>query len=787
MCSSDLQWNTVDIPENDTSYDDLTTDQQNAILDHSGYTKYEIPVYFKPSAADSDKRLVTAFIEGSDYKNEDINFSGESPSKITRWIVSDGTNKYMVYALDNENDGVVDEIQIQDPHYLTGQRGYGFLLTGTITSLENDETLVIQSKDETIIRGNINLFGSSSDLTVQSNKWVYWEGGADITGDMTVLGGICLKGVDFGGANSLGTSIFIEATSTLNTKEAGSKITVHGSRDVEVNGRIVAGGTIGSSGVTFAGDDSSAYVTAGEQIYVDSVITAAKEVVLTTTGNTSNDDSGVGVLLTTASGLTTSGQTSANTGGLVKIDAVGSISAMGVILSGGSISQTFDAQGNLVKETISYSSEDSQVHLESDTQVYLGGITETANGDNVEIGAVVRTTQEVTIIGGASSDDIGVKLPGGAMIQTFNPDGVIRITAAEDAEINGLLAAGGEILDHRDANGKFLGNTIKTFDGSSEIHITADHQVRLGRELLAGKIIDVRGGTDPADGSSTFAGNGIVLGGTAKLRTWETGSTINLSASGDARVLAPAWAQEIIANGFSEFADGSISQDVTLHLIVDLGTHTIEGNITLKASDTVGNDGLGDLKEDFQNALNTTDFKVIASPSGTPALNSTHTIDSNDPEVVVRLIDGRFMFTGAYEMTLKSDSTNPNLLGYSQLSQGDAKSGRTYTIDAPESGSVINIGKAGSPGGEIYIAGKLRGFKGINLHTGVNPDGSQKFTLGPSGVLETLSGGVVLNPGDKGVINGEIIARGQGADIVINSKDTLEIRGKLTAQDDITI
>ncbi|MBT3783410.1 hypothetical protein HOF92_00460, partial [bacterium] len=757
----------------------LSTDQQNAILKATGYTEIEQNFYFKANATDPAKRLVTSFLEGVEYNNSDINFSGDVPDTTTRWVVSDGTNKYMVYALDNENDGVVDEIQIQDPHLLVGQRGYGFLLTGTVTSLEANKSLVIASEDETILRGNINLFGSSSDLTAQSDDWVYWEGRADVTGNLTVHGGVALDGTDLNGANSDGTSVFIHDTATLNTKGAGTSITIKGSKDVIVDGRVVSGGTIGSSGVTFAGDDSSAYVTAGEYIYVDSVITAAKEVILTTTGTPGADDSGLGVQLTTASGLTTSGQTSANTGGLVKIDAVGSVSAMGIILSGGTISQTFDAQGNLKTETITYSNEDSKVHLESDTQLYLGGMTKTASGEDVEVGGIVRTTEKVTLIGGASSDDIGVKLPGAAMVQTYNPDGVIEITAAEDAEIYGLLAAGGEIVDHRDANGLFLGNTIKTFDGSSEIHISADHQVRLGRELLAGKVIDVRGGTDPADGSSLFAGNGIVLGGTAKLRTWETGSTINLSASGDARVLAPAWTEEVVAAGFSEFADGHISQNVTIHMVVDLGTHTIEGNVLLKASDTTGNDGLGDLKEDLQNAVNATDFNVITSPSGDPAVNSTHTIDSSEPEVEVGLTDGRFMFRGAYEITLKSDSTNPNLLGFSQLGTGDAKSGRTFTIDAPKSGSVINIGKAGSPGGEIYIAGKLRAFKGINLHTGVNPDGSQKFTLGATGVLETLSGGIVLNPGDNGVITGEIIARGQGADITINSKDTLEIKGKL--------
>ncbi|MFA7060380.1 MAG: hypothetical protein WC156_06130, partial [Pedobacter sp.] len=66
-------------------------------------------------------------------------------------------------------------------------------------------------------------------------------------------------------------------------------------------------------------------------------------------------------------------------------------------------------------------------------------------------------------------------------------------------------------------------------------------------------------------------------------------------------------------------------------------------------------------------------------------------------------------------------------------------------------------------------------------------DGSQDFELDVTGTLETLEGGIILNPGDNGVVWGDLIARGAGADIVINAKDTLELRGDLLAQDDIII
>jgi hypothetical protein len=39
-----------------------------------------------------------------------------------------------------------------------------------------------------------------------------------------------------------------------------------------------------------------------------------------------------------------------------------------------------------------------------------------------------------------------------------------------------------------------LGSTVRNFGGNSEIHIEAGEQIRLGRDLMAGKLIDVRGG-----------------------------------------------------------------------------------------------------------------------------------------------------------------------------------------------------------------------------------------------------------------------------------------------------
>jgi hypothetical protein len=64
-----------------------------------------------------------------------------------------------------------------------------------------------------------------------------------------------------------------------------------------------------------------------------------------------------------------------------------------------------------------------------------------------------------------------------------------------------------------------------------------------------------------------------VLYGSSHLQTWRKDSAINLTASGDISILMPGWQQEIKADGFSEFADGHLTQDATLDIVIDLGTH----------------------------------------------------------------------------------------------------------------------------------------------------------------------------------------------------------------------
>ncbi|MFH1029567.1 MAG: hypothetical protein V1791_16335, partial [Pseudomonadota bacterium] len=632
--NSTIRWSTVEVPKSGTLFADMTAAQQNALINSLGYKKYTQTVYYK-AGAPVDKALATGFTEGIDYTNAAMNWGAAKAVNTNRWIVTDGTNKYIIYAMDEDNDGTVDEIQIQNSYELLGQRGFGFLLNGTITSLQDNHSMVIASADDTIIRGNINLLGNNSDLTIQSDRWSYFEGVANVTGDLNVLGGVSLNGAIK--ANAKETSVYVHATATLNTKEAGSVITVMGGKDVDIHGRVVAGGSIGASGITWAGPDSKVFITAGQQVAIDTAVAAAKEVRITTSGVTGSDDGGIALLLTAASGLTTAGITSDNSGGLITIDTVGDISAMGMILSGGSVAQTFDKDGNLQTETFSWSPEKSKIDIATDGQLWLGGMSRTINGAMVEVGGVVRASEGIRLAGGVSADDRGIRMPGSAKVAVSNANGSIYLSSVEDAEVYGVLAAGGEIIDHRDSLGFYLGSTVETYAGDSTISIQSGQQIRLGRDLYAGKLIDLRGGIDPYNAGETFSGQGIVLGGTTHLATWQQNSQINLSAEGNLSILAPAWTQELTADGFGQFADGHIASDVTLKLEFNDGNGFDSYDIVVTAASTADNAGLAGLRDDLQRAI---DAELGMDP------------DTGDSYLKVRLTDGRLMLTSWYNFRL---------------------------------------------------------------------------------------------------------------------------------------
>jgi hypothetical protein len=170
-------------------------------------------------------------------------------------------------------------------------------------------------------------------------------------------------------------------------------------------------------------------------------------------------------------------------------------------------------------------------------------------------------------------------------------------------------------------------------------------------------------------------------------------------------VLAPAWQQEIVADGFAQYARGDLDTDVTLQITIDLGTHVVSGAVTLARSATLDNTGLASLTADLQKAIEAASFTVVTSPTGNPPLGSTRGITAAD-HLQVGLKDGRLMFTSNYNFTLtQADGGRADALGLTQLGAGGVQSTRVAALDASAAGSVINLGKADAPGGSMTIAG----------------------------------------------------------------------------------
>ncbi|MCH8489795.1 MAG: hypothetical protein LAT81_07675, partial [Oceanicaulis sp.] len=777
----------LSITAEDSRVADLTDEQLALLLEKFGYTYYDTRVFFDPElVADTPERAVReSLVPGADYQL-DAPGAGEEQR---RWLLSDGDRSYLIYGFDQDGTGI-SAIQIQQPHELLGQRGYGFLLTGTLTTLQDGEGLSIAGEDDVIIRGNINLLGEGADLELQSDRWIYWEGNANVTGNISLFGGVqqnALGNWTGNGANSEGWSVYVHATSTLNTLREDTHITIHGGQDVILNGRLVAGALIGEEGPEFIGvGDSTVTVVAGEHILLDTAIAAARAVTLQTLGAPSERHDGMAILMTSASGITVPGLTSDGSGGLISVDAQGDVQVISTLTAGGQVRQVFDEDGNLESETVTWLSDPGVIDIRATGQVYIGGLTATQSGGEVEIGGRLRAASLIHLDGGQNSDGIGVKLPGGAQLSTAHEDGVIHIRSADDAELFGMMVAGGQIIDAFDSRGNFLGSTALYGEGASEIRVEADRQIRLTRSLYAGALIDLRGGETSIAEGVPFADQGIVLGGTVNLRTGLEDSVINLSSSGNMILTAPLYTQRLMADGFAEFAAGDVSASVTLRIEVDLGTHVVRGDVVLDAATTLGNNGLGDLVNDLRNAIAGTDFEVVPAASNPPGLGATQRLTADELEV--RLEDGRLKLTGGFEIRLLADgSVNADLLGFTQLQQGDAVSYRPVTVDASQSGSVVNFGREGARNGDVTISGWVIGHDAINLFGGIQADGLPNMRLTASGIFETRSGNIELAPNGHAVLEGTLIARGNNASIIIDAAESLELRGDLIANRDITV
>ncbi|MBU6191270.1 MAG: hypothetical protein KGR68_18275, partial [Betaproteobacteria bacterium] len=450
---------------------------------------------------------------------------------------------------------------------------------------------------------------------------------------------------------------------------------------------------------------------------------------------------------------------------------------------------------------VDWSSELSTLRVVADGQLYLGGTAPQQGGGTVEVGGSLRASQLIELTGGTdrNGDGLGVKMPGGARVVTNNADSRVSIRSLDqngDADLGGIIVAGGTVQDvYRD--GDWVGTEVKYGHGESEIQIEAVRQVRLGRDLFAGSLIDVRGGSGSVVPTRSYGDQGIVVLSSAGLRTGLNDSTINLSASGNLTVLPPTHTKRLQATGFIESAKGITGGDIKLAIWVDLGTHQVEGLIDVPRSLTLDNVQASNLLTDIRGKLYANGaFRVVSSLSGTPAVGSSQTLTSDMLEIGQS--DGQLRLTSYYNFkilrqtqagqTQMVQTTGAERLGFVMPASGDlAAADAPYSIDASMPGSVVNLGKPGTTGGKITLEGSVLGHDAVNLYAGTNPTGDKDVTLGDLGVIETRSGNIALNPGGPSVFRGKLIARGDNADIIINASKSIEVRGSLIANRDIVL
>jgi hypothetical protein len=799
--NEDINWSKVTIPTISDQYKNLEISQQAQILNATGYQEYrETTIYYDADNENPYDRVRIDFEFGADYSNKDVDF-GNVPLDQNRWLIDDKENgkKYIIYAQDTDNDGTFESLKIQDAAKLTGQRGFGILMNGTLTSLKDNADLVFSSDKDTIFRGGVNIMGENSSITLQSDKWVYAEGQFDVTGDINILGGVALDGTDMGGSNEYGDSVYVGKTTTLNTKEAGSTITIKGSKDVDILGVVAAGGTIGETGITFSGPDSSVVVEAGEQVFVDSVLTSSANISITSKGDLSEDDENKSVILTTGAGLSTAGITTHETnGGEISVKAKQDVSIMSMVLAGGNKSVSDTGIGYDVE----YSDKFASLKIVSENQVYIGGMAENKEGELVEVGSTLTATGSIYVEGGDSIDGNSIILPGSAKLVTNFVDSDITLKGTQNVLVNGVIAAGGEAVDVYDEENKLLGTQMEYFvadkekyEKGSSITIEAGYQAKIARSLYAGLLIDVRGGkgdvfakenAKEGEELSLFVDRGVVVGSTVNLQTSEENSKINLSASGNLIITAPIWTQEISAQGFAKHANGVLDEDVTIALEFQAGDNVVKGEVELFANDTKDFENLLDLKNYLESQIHETTYSIVSSTDEDVEVGTLVQLNKEKPELNINLDDGVFEFVSNGDIKILTSSINAELIGLD--TSKELTSIKAYAIDASTKGSSINIGKAGEASGDVEISGKLIAYDGINFGSGEALDGfSQEVKITSSAILETLHGGMVINPGEKGEIYGTFIARGEGATIEVNTTGRLDLHGSLIAQEGISI
>ncbi|MEX8493277.1 MAG: hypothetical protein AB3X43_04715, partial [Sphaerotilus sp.] len=731
-----------------------------------------------------------------------------------------------------DKTGYFQNIALVSPdHYLAQHTGgYGLLVTGTISSLGDNRQLVLRSSQDVILRGNANATGAGASLTLQSDEWLYVEGFATATAGLSLYGGVGLDGQTLSGAgaraDARGSSVYVQATSTLRTTAANSTVRVVGAEDVDLFGALVAGGAPGANGVAFALDangdgGASIDVRAGQMVRLESGLLASGNV--TVTGGTPGADDSwdgrtlgagdnrVSVLVNTAGGITGAGLGANGAGSQVTLQGPGRIEVMGWINAGGRLVQTFDpVTHNMLSQQVAWTGRDSDILIQSAAQTFIGGQTVNQAGQVITTGGYLNASRLIDVRGGTDPTGFGLQVDGAAELVvegTRNSDGSvrsageIRLYGTNDVNMLGLLLAGGRSEMVRDASGHYIGRRIVHYDVDSSIRVQADRQLIIGSDITAGHRVELVGGLDtrPVSIGSPYDGRGLVLYGSATVGTTQASSEVLLDAPGRIDILAPGDTNELTFAGWAASADGRLTQDVTVVMRIDKVSFTVEAAVTVHAADTAANTTIADLLADLDTAMASASWTVVQSdgPPATPALGAAYTdfgADPTHPDIKAKMLDGHIRLASPYAIAVRTtnDAGEARTRQAQDLGlvfadgQTTIESGRRYAVDAAAPGSTVTIGSPAGPNGKLYIAGKVRADSAIHLNSGMSADG-RDIDLDATGVLETLDGSISFNAGETGVLQGDIIARGAGSDVIIRSARSLVVEGLIEAADQVIL
>ena len=667
-------------------------------------------------------------------------------------------------------------------HILENETSYSLLISGSVYALADNSELVLAAVDPIVIRGNISVLGAGSDILVRSDDWVFIEGELHAQERIRVYGGFDATLASTGG-NVQGTSVYVDPTSQVTTAEPASTIEYNAALDAEVGGVTIAGGKLDGS-VVWTGPDSSVTVAPGEQARIFGSVAASKTV--TITGAAGADDAGLGVVIEPIGGVFSGGLTSDSSGGHVDIQTPDNIEIIGHVVSGATISLDFNEDNVLLDRTFNWSAKPSDVLIEAGGLAFIGGNTSNVAGDPIETGGFVFAAAAVEINGVSDGQGTGVRVHPVSEIVTHNADSSIEINATEDADIQGLLLAGGDIQQQRDPLGLLLGRTVVGFAGNSSITVNSGHQVRVGGQVSAGGLVELAGGMDPVEAGQELSGEGVVLFGSALVETRSDNSEVLIHAPAPIDLLPQAHAQQVQADAWFPTADGILpaATDVTLDVALDKTGFQITASVALPQAVTSDNLAIDDLVADLQAALEGANWTVAASTDGNHPVGSAYEDFAHDnaglPDMQVKLLDGKLLLASPFEFLLDDTSANADVLGFTQLAGGPAESTIPYMIDARGAGSQVTIGSPLGPNDKIYVGGNVRAGAAINLHSGVSADGLD-FELDFGGRLETVDGPLELSTGEFADLRGTLIAGGDQSDIILSAVGTIVIRTELQA------